>query len=134
MQDQDAIAFVLGFCAAWDRRDADAVMGMLGEDCFFHNIPVAPLVGHGEIRPVVEGFFAIATHVHFDVSSAAVAANGTVMIERVDRFTINGVLSELPVMGAFELRDGRIAVWRDYYDQRQLDTMLAASGVGNAPA
>ncbi len=134
MQDRDAIDLVLGFCAAWDRRDAESVMGMLSVDCFFHNLPVAPLVGHDAIRPVVEGFFAIATEVAFDVTSAARAANGAVLIERVDRFTINGVQSELPVMGAFEIRDGKIAVWRDYYDQRQLDAMLAASGIGTASA
>ena len=30
---------------------------------------------------------------------------------------------ELPVMGVFEVRDGRIAVWRDYFD---LATVTAA--------
>jgi limonene-1,2-epoxide hydrolase len=31
---------------------------------------------------------------------------------------------ELPVMGVFEVRDGRIVVWRDYFD---MATVTAAS-------
>jgi hypothetical protein len=27
---------------------------------------------------------------------------------------------EIPVMGTFEIRDGKIAVWRDYFDLNQL--------------
>jgi limonene-1,2-epoxide hydrolase len=38
------------------------------------------------------------------------------MNERTDRFEIGGTWVDLPVAGVFELRDGRIALWRDYFD------------------
>ena len=49
---------------------------------------------------------------------------GTVLAERVDRFVIGGKEVVLPCNGAFEIKDGKIAVWRDYFDmatwQRQM--------------
>ena len=30
--------------------------------------------------------------------------------------TANGVMAPVPVMGTFEVRDGRIVQWRDYFD------------------
>ncbi len=47
-------------------------------------------------------------------------SNGdVVMNERIDRFTANGKAIALPVVGVFELRDGKIAAWRDYFDMAQ---------------
>ena len=46
------------------------------------------------------------------------AANGnTVLNERLDIFDLGGGKKiELPVAGVFEGRDGKIALWRDYFD------------------
>ena len=38
------------------------------------------------------------------------------MNERLDRFQLGGGWVEVPVAGLFVLRDGRIALWRDYFD------------------
>jgi len=46
-----------------------------------------------------------------------VAENGDVVFtERVDRFQMGDKKVELPVAGVFEVRDGKIAAWRDYFD------------------
>ena len=46
-----------------------------------------------------------------------VADGNLVMNERTDVMRrTNGGRVELPVMGTFEVRDGRIAAWRDYFD------------------
>ena len=50
-----------------------------------------------------------------------VASGDTVMNERTDRFLQNGRWLELPVAGIFVVRDGRIAIWHDYFD---LDTIM----------
>ena len=39
-----------------------------------------------------------------------------VFTERVDRFTMGGRKIDLPVAGVFEIRNGKIAAWRDYFD------------------
>ena len=41
------------------------------------------------------------------------------LTERVDVFVLPNVTIELPVMGTFEVRDGKIAKWRDYFDLNQ---------------
>jgi limonene-1,2-epoxide hydrolase len=33
---------------------------------------------------------------------------------------------ELPVMGTFEVKDGKIAAWRDYFDMKQFMDQMAA--------
>ncbi len=38
------------------------------------------------------------------------------MNERIDRFSRDGVVVELPVTGVFEVVDGRITRWTDYWD------------------
>ncbi|ATL68674.1 limonene-1,2-epoxide hydrolase family protein [Nocardia terpenica] len=54
-----------------------------------------------------------------------IAANGPiVMTERVDIFTLPGRTFELQVMGIFELRDGRISAWRDYFDLQQFTSRM----------
>lgn len=45
--------------------------------------------------------------------------------ERLDRFLIDGKWSQFPVMGIFELQDGRITHWRDYFDSAQVEAAKA---------
>ena len=39
------------------------------------------------------------------------------MNERIDRFVMNGKQVALPVSGIFEVVDGKINFWRDYFDK-----------------
>ena len=45
--------------------------------------------------------------------------DGIVMNERSDRFQIGTHTITLRVMGVFELADGKITHWRDYFDMNQ---------------
>ena len=38
------------------------------------------------------------------------------MNERSDYITINGRAVVLPISGVFEIRDGKITAWREYFD------------------
>ena len=111
------------FCAAWSSRDVDAILAWFAADAVYHNMPIAPMRGHPEIRSVLEMFVPPASRIEFEI--LAVASRGEVVFtERVDRFTVGGKEIALPVAGVFEVRDGKIAAWRDYFDmasyQRQL--------------
>ena len=121
MRDPESV--VRDFCAAWATRDVDAILAWVTDDAVYHNVPVAPVRGHAEIRGVLEMFVPPASAIRFDV--LAVATRGSlVFTERVDRFTVGGKEIALPVAGVFEVRDGKIAAWRDYFDlasyQRQV--------------
>ena len=44
----------------------------------------------------------------------------------MDAFFTPAVTIELPVMGTFEIVDGKIAAWRDYFDLNQFMSQLPA--------
>ncbi len=111
------------FCATWSGRDVDVILAWFTADAVYHNVPIAPVAGHAEIRGVLEMFVPPASRIEFEIVAIASAGN-VVFTERIDRFTIGGREVALPVAGVFEVRDGKIAAWRDYFDlasyQRQL--------------
>jgi limonene-1,2-epoxide hydrolase len=116
------IEVVRRFCAAWDAGDLDAIVGAFTDDAVYHNIPLDPVVGPEAIRTFIEGFIGGVDSVAFQLRNI-VGSGDVVLTERVDVFVAPGKRIELPVMGTFELRDGRIAAWRDYFD---LQSFMAA--------
>jgi limonene-1,2-epoxide hydrolase len=46
------------------------------------------------------------------------------MTERVDVFKLLNKSFDLPVMGTFELSDGKISAWRDYLDMNQFTSRM----------
>jgi limonene-1,2-epoxide hydrolase len=121
------IEIVDGFVAAFNANDVESIMSFFTDDAIYHNMPAAPLSGIDAIRTTIAGYMGMATDVDWIVHNSAAAADGVVLNERSDRFLINGTWIELPVMGAFEIRDGKIAKWRDYFDMNQFQTQIASA-------
>ena len=46
------------------------------------------------------------------------------MTERVDVFKLPHKSFELPVMWTFEISDGKIKAWRDYFDTNQFNNRM----------
>lgn len=116
---------VRSFIAAFNANDLARIMSFLTEDAVYHNIPVQPAQGTAAIRAVLQGFLGLATEVDWVVHRLAETPDGVVFTERTDRFLVRGKWVELPVMGAFAVRDGRIAEWRDYFDMKQFQDQVA---------
>ena len=53
-----------------------------------------------------------------------VAGGDVVMNERVDRFKVGGKDVSVRVVGVFELRGGKIAAWRDYFDLAEFQNQM----------
>jgi limonene-1,2-epoxide hydrolase len=105
---------VTEFLAAWPRKNVDELMSYFAPDAVYHNIPVPPIEGADAIRKVFEGFVG-AFSIVLDVVN--IASNGDlVFTERVDRFVMGNKKFDLPVNGVFELRNGKIVSFRDYFD------------------
>jgi limonene-1,2-epoxide hydrolase len=115
---------VRDFIGAFNANDLERVMGFFRDDAVYHNIPVAPVTGTAAIRAVIQGFLGMASKVDWVVHQLAETSEGVVLTERTDRFLIREKWLELPVMGSFELKDGRIAAWRDYFDMKQFQSQL----------
>ncbi len=106
---------VRAFCAAFSRRDVDELMGFFTADAVYHNMPLAPVQGTAGIRGLLEMFMKPAESVDFAMLHIS-EGDGVVFTERVDTFLIGGKKVVLPVAGVFEVRDGKISAWRDYFD------------------
>lgn len=106
---------VLDFCRAWSRRNTEEILSYFSDDAVYHNVPVEPLKGKEAIRGFLNQFFGMAEAVEFDILNTAESGN-IVFTERVDRFRVGGKKVDLPVAGVFEVVDGKIVAWRDYFD------------------
>jgi limonene-1,2-epoxide hydrolase len=115
MTDEQPIDVIRRFCAAWGTEDLDVIIGFFTDDAVYHNIPLAPVVGPAQIKATIEGFSGGVESIEFRLDAIA-ADGGTVLTERLDVFTFANGRIDLPVMGTFEVRDGKIAAWRDYFD------------------
>jgi len=112
------------FIAAWRRNRLDELMRFIAPDCVYHNIPMQAVKGAEAIRAALSSFSSLASDVEWVLHQIAENDHGVVLTERTDRFKIGGKWVELPVMGTFELRDGLITAWRDYFDLQQFTKQL----------
>jgi limonene-1,2-epoxide hydrolase len=116
------------FCAAWseDRATAELAVFFM-DDAIYHNIPLAPITGREAIATTIDSFIRPGAPgiegIEFRVVN--IAANGPiVMTERVDVFRLPDKSFELPVMGTFEVSQGKIGAWRDYFDMNQFTSRM----------
>jgi limonene-1,2-epoxide hydrolase len=103
-------------------------MEFFTDDAIYHNIPMDPAVGKEQIREFIEMFTAAPQSIEFAVHHQAEDPNGVVMNERTDSFRIGDTTIQLRVMGIFELSDGKISAWRDYFDLQQYMSQLPKPG------
>ncbi len=113
----DPQAVVKEFCAVWSRRDIEEILSWFTEDGIYHNIPMPAAVGLDAIRNLLGMIVAPSESIEFDILRIA-SAGDIVFTERIDRLLMGGRMIELPVAGVFEVRDGKIAAWRDYFDMQ----------------
>jgi limonene-1,2-epoxide hydrolase len=111
--------FMQAFASAWAKEDAARVASFFSEDAVYHNIPMAPVQGREAIEATVAGFMTMGGQVRVDISHI-VAEGSVVMVERVDHFVGSERTIDLPVVGVFEVHEGKITAWRDYFDSAQL--------------
>jgi limonene-1,2-epoxide hydrolase len=116
---------VRDFCAAASTRDAAVLRAFFSDDVVYHNIPMEPAEGIDATMAVIDMFLGMCDALEFEVHHLA-SDGTTVLTERTDIFTIKGKSAPLPVMGAFQVVDGKITAWRDYFDMAQVTAMFEA--------
>ena len=120
----DAEAVVNAFMAEFDAEhpDADQLASYFTDDAVYHNMPMAPAEGIEAVKAALAGVTQM-TSKGWEVLHSAV--NGDVVLnERVDRFDMGGTEVSVQVMGVFEIRDGKIARWRDYFDMASFQKQM----------
>jgi limonene-1,2-epoxide hydrolase len=118
------IALVRAFIDAWNRRDLAAIGAALSPDCFYHNIPMEPRRGRAEIVESLRDLVETSPEIDWTVHKIAGDGAGAVLTERTDVFVKGGKRISVRVMGTFELKDGLITAWRDYFDLQEFLSQL----------
>ena len=109
-------ALVTRFLDSWARRDIDTIMTCFSDDAVYHNVPVAPIAGREGIRAVFDAFLGLFESLELETVNM-VAEPDLVFSERVDHFRLrDGRTFDLPVNGVFEIENGRIKRFSDYFD------------------
>ena len=112
----DPETVVRDFLKAWEARDLDTIMEYFADGAVYENVPVPPVTGHADIRIFIGGilyaFKNIEVVIHNQVSNGVIVMN-----ERTDTITAeSGTEVPLRVMGIFQIHDGKIVKWSDYFD------------------
>ena len=106
---------IKAFLAAMATKDFDTALPLIADDCEYDNVPMAKVHGPAGVRAVLEPFFAPTLENEF-IIKREMSDGPAVFIERLDRHRLADRWVELPVTGVFEVHDGRITLWRDYFD------------------
>ncbi len=103
------------FIEAWSRLDATELASYFAEDGVYHNMPTGPVGGRENVEQMIAGFIAAWTETEWDVLNL-VSSGDVVIAERLDRTKAGDKGVDLPCTGVFEMENGKIKVWRDYFD------------------
>ncbi|MGB3895721.1 limonene-1,2-epoxide hydrolase family protein [Mycolicibacter sinensis] len=110
----DNVRTVETFLDALADDDLDTAAAALAEDVVYQNVGLPTIYGRSATIGV---FRRMAGRAAFDVKIHRVAAEGAaVLTERTDALTFGPLRLQFWVCGVFEVHNGRITLWRDYFD------------------
>ena len=117
------------FIAALEAKDLDAAIALLADDVEYDNVPMGKVHGAEEVRrtlgPMISAASTIDWVVHRQASEGPLVFN-----ERLDRFEMPFGWIEVAVNGVWEVHDGRITLWRDYFDEASYRRQLPGGDGG----
>lgn len=120
---EESIALIRRFLEACVRADPDEFAGYFTEDAVWWNAPWPAVHGRAAIRETLRRGAARMSALPWELRHIAVEGD-VVMTERIDHFQAGDRRVSVPTMGVFELRGGKIAAWRDYWDLAQFEAQL----------
>lgn len=121
--DQAPEAVVERFLDRLRAADIDGAMDLLAVNVEYENKGLPTVRGRERVRRLFHALNRAGTgfeaHLHL-----IFADGGSVLTERTDALTWGRLRAQFWVCGRFDVRDGEIVVWRDYFDHL---TILAAT-------
>jgi limonene-1,2-epoxide hydrolase len=116
---------IRNFISDWAGLDASALATYFTDDGVYYNMPVQPVAGRDNVEKFIAGFISSWTATDWELLNI-VAAGNIVIAERVDRTKTTAGDVDLPCVGVFEMVDGKIKVWRDYFDMATYTSAMQA--------
>jgi len=105
---------VQAFLVALAEEDFDTVESLAAADLVWQNVGLPSIRGRARIMGLLrrgEGKLGFAVKFH-----NIAADSSTVLTERTDAIIIGPLRLQFWVCGRFEVRDGQVTLWRDYFD------------------
>jgi limonene-1,2-epoxide hydrolase len=112
----DPVRIVEGFLYALQDEDWDTMAAAMDDNIVYQNVGMPIINGrHGALTFLRRGLDR--PNAGFEVKIHRIAAEGaSVLTERTDVVVFGGLRVQFWVCGVFEVRNGRITLWRDYFD------------------
>ncbi|GAC84241.1 hypothetical protein GP2_019_00590 [Gordonia paraffinivorans NBRC 108238] len=117
MTSHTPIRIVTDFLDAFARGDTAAAMENVDDDIAYTSVSLPTIHGKRKVAGVLGGVGS-KPWIGFNYRMINVSSDdaGVVLTERVDELRFGRLHLQFWVCGRFEVREGRIAVWRDYFD------------------
>jgi limonene-1,2-epoxide hydrolase len=108
------------------QQDVDAMAELLAEDIVRTVPSLDPLIGRDACRAeqARENEFMRFGLPGSEVRNIA-SRDGVVFAEWIDVFELAGRPVTLPVVGVFEVKNGKVALWREYFDTGEISKQLS---------
>jgi limonene-1,2-epoxide hydrolase len=106
-------------------KDIDGATDLLAEDVEYANVGLPTVHGRMRVQRLLRATLGL-TGAGFEVYTHTISATGSsVLTERTDVLTFRRLRVQFWVCGRFDVHEGQIVLWRDYFSQ----TNIAAATV-----
>lgn len=103
------------FLSALQNQDLDTAAAQLDDNLVYENVGYPTIRGRARAIKLFRGLQR--PNLGFEAKIHRIAVNGaSVLTERTDVLVIGPVRMQFWVCGVFEVQNGRITLWRDYFD------------------
>jgi ketosteroid isomerase-like protein len=114
-------------------RDYDGIAEWVTDDCVYFDVPLGPAFaarGPADIAKRLRvGWGELAAYENHDGLLLS-SESGDVMYEHSETWTFaSGEVLELPFVSVHRVRDGRVSLWKDYWDQSAFYSVAPAAWV-----
>ncbi|MGK2881121.1 MAG: limonene-1,2-epoxide hydrolase family protein [Mycobacterium sp.] len=124
------IRIVDNFLYALQAEDFDAAAGALDENVVYQNVGFSKVRGRHTVKRIFQmgqGKMALEVKIHRSAADGVAVLN-----ERTDALIFGPLRIQFWVCGVFEVHQGQITLWRDYFDNLDIVKGLARGLVGIA--
>ena len=123
---------VRGLWRTLSARDYEAIADWVTDDCIYYDVPLGPaLAARGPadiVRRLKVGWGELAGYENHD--GLLVADGDAVMYEHSETWTFSsGEVLELSFVSVHRVREGRVRLWKDYWDYSALTNAAPAAWV-----
>jgi limonene-1,2-epoxide hydrolase len=123
------IDIVKDFLSALEAFDLPRASTLISDGIVYQNNSLKPARGRREFEKAIAGMTKFSDH--FEARLHHIAADGNVVLTfRTDVLGMKGKRVEFWVWGSFEVVDGKIVSWHDYFDWAQFSTRTAVQAPG----